>query len=270
MEVNGKLQSIGNMQRHEGEFSCPVHGKWKGYWFFSKDTDEPVGDPVCPKCREDEEKRRREEDAIAARSQEVDRRIGMAGVPDVSSKCRLSNYIADTPEKQRKLESVKNFVEKIMPSALVMFGTTGSGKTHLAVGALAGYFEKSIENGTEGTAKYTKASELLRDFKSAMNAKRGGITENQLMHEYQMYDFLIIDETNRFNAGEYNTGIIQEIISSRLESDRKTILIFNGSFDGIGEYVGEHNMSRLKMCGRSIPFDEQDWRATHRRTNNDG
>ena len=271
MEVNGKFPAIGNMLRHEGEFSCPVHGKWKGYWFFSKDTDEPVGDPVCPKCRDEEESRIRVENAQAVMEQMIEETLLEIGVPENSKSLRLENYVASTDSMKAKAETIKKFVYEKYPSTLVLYGTAGSGKTHLAVSALSMVIMDALrENRSEGDIKYIKAAELLRDFKSAMNAKRGGKTENQIIRQYEYCKMLVIDEFGRFIAGDYNVSIMQEILTYRIENDLKTIIIKNGDMNSVLELLGEHNVSRLKAAGRSISFDEPDWRATHRRTNNDG
>ena len=63
-------------------------------------------------------------------------------------------------------------------------------------------------------------------------------------------------------------NIIQEIIAYRLESNKKTILVLNVTFQDLKQIVGEHIISRLTEKGKSLRFDEEDYRKKER-VNND-
>lgn len=272
MEINGKTRSVlfGGMDRHDSVYCCRKHGGWTGPWWFDPDTGEAIGNPVCPECKKEDEDRIRKENAIAVTNYLIEETLLDIGVPELSKTCRLENYVASTDVQREKAETIRRFVEDMYPTTLVFYGLTGSGKTHLAVSALAMMIRKAIaEKKSEGNIRYVKASELFRDFKSAMNSKRGGLTENQVMYQYENYKMLVIDELGRFMAGDYNVMILQEILTYRIENDFKTIIIKNGDIKSVVDLLGEHNVSRLKECGKSVRFDEPDWRTTHRRTNND-
>ena len=45
-----------------------------------------------------------------------------------------------------------------------------------------------------------------------------------------------------------------------MESNRKTILILNGTFNELKTILGEHNISRLVEKDKSLKFDEEDYR----------
>ena len=263
MEINGK-QYIPNsgFRRVKLNWNCDKHGQFSTMWFVDKD-DLPIGEPMCPKCKEEEYAIEREENSILYLQSIIRCELIEADVPEDNLENRFSNFIASTEYMQQKVDICKSFVDRdnTIPSCLCFLGSTGTGKTHLSVSCLASIIIDNIKNNRQDDKlKYTRASELMRDFKSIMNTKKGSTTENQLIREYQTYAFLVIDELARFVQGDYATSIIQEIISYRLETNRKTILILNGTFNDLKTILGEHNISRLIEKGKSLKFDEEDYR----------
>lgn len=267
MEING-VQFCSSLRRELVHRHCDKHGDFHTMWFIDNGGN-PIGEPICPKCREEEDEKEREEMARLTFQNRITITLLDTGVPDDNIDSRFSNFNATTDYMKEKVEICKKFAENenIYPSCLCFLGKTGTGKTHLAVSILASTIVDAIRNHRqEDKIKYTRASELMRDFKSIMNAKKGGKTENELMREYQTYDLLVIDELGRFLQGDYSTSLVQEIIAYRIESSRKTILILNGTFQDLKQIVGEHIISRLTEKGKSLRFDEQDYRKINPKT----
>ena len=261
MEING-VQFGSSLRRGLVHRNCDKHGQFSVMWFVDKDGN-PIGTPLCPKCKEEEDAKEREEMSRLYVQNLIKSSLLEADVPEDNIESRFSNYEATTDYMKEKLEVCKKFSSKnsIYPSCLCFLGKTGTGKTHLSISCLANSVIESIrEHRQEDKIKYTRASELMRDFKSIMNTKKGGTTENQLMREYQSYDMLVIDELGRFLQGDYSLNIIQEIIAYRLESNKKTILVLNGTFQDLKQIVGEHIISKQKKKGKSLKFDEEDYR----------
>ena len=269
MEINGE-KVVSRFRRELLQCNCEKHGLFSVMWFVDKD-DMPIGIPVCPKCREEEDEIERQEMARLNLQNLIKSSLLEADVPEDNIESRFSNFNSTTDYMKEKVEICKKFAEKekVYPSCLCFFGKTGTGKTHLAVSILASTIVDAIRNHRqEDRIKYTRASELMRDFKSIMNVKKGGKTENELMREYQTYDLLVIDELGRFLQGDYATNLVQEIIAYRIESSRKTILILNGTFQDLKQIVGEHIISRLTEKGKSLRFEEEDYRRKEK-VNND-
>ena len=267
MEINGE-KVIPRFRREALKCNCEKHGLFTTMWFVDKD-DMPIGTPICPKCKEEEDAIEREETSRVYLQNLIKSSLLESDVPEDNIESRFSNFNATTDYMKEKVEICKKFAEKenVYPSCLCFLGKTGTGKTHLAVSILASTIVDAIRNHRqEDKIKYTRASELMRDFKSLMNAKKGGKTENELMREYQTYDLLVIDELGRFLQGDYATNLVQEIIAYRIESSRKTILILNGTFQDLKQIVGEHIISRLTEKGKSLRFDEEDYRKINPKT----
>ena len=261
LEINGE-PVIPTLRRRLIECNCEKHGKFETTWFIDNEG-KPIGEPICPECKKEEDEQYR---IIASKMYAealVTSSLTDAGVPSDNFDSSFDSYIATTDEMKNKLDVCKKFVIKdnIYPSCLCFLGLCGTGKTHLAVSCIRAIIVDNLRSKKqEDKIKYTRASELMRDFKSIMNTKKGGTTENQLIREYQTYDFLVIDELGRYIQGDYSTSLIREIISYRIESNRKTILIMNGDFAELKSIVGEHIISRLSEKGKSLIFKEPDYR----------
>ena len=247
MEINGE-KVIPRFRRESLKCNCEKHGLFTTMWFVDKD-DMPIGTPICPKCKEEEDAIEREETSRLYLQNLIKSSLIESDVPEDNIESRFSNFNATTDYMKEKVEICKKFAEKdnIYPSCLCFLGKTGTGKTHLAVSILASTIVDAIRNHRqEDKIKYTRASELMR--------------------EYQTYDLLVIDELGRFLQGDYATSLVQEIIAYRIESSRKTILILNGTFQDLKQIVGEHIISRLTEKGKSLRFDEEDYRKINPKT----
>jgi len=136
--------------------------------------------------------------------------------------------------KQESLISVirsnlNNTIEDIPD--LVIYGTVGTGKTHIAIGAL----NKLIEKGVY--CKYTTESQLLEFY----FRKQYDTFEN-----FKKTDLLVIDEVGKRELAEWQQVQVEELISYRYNEMLPTIFITNLSATDFKKALGDRITDRLR------------------------
>jgi len=152
---------------------------------------------------------------------------------------------------------VKSFVDKYPEEkGFLLMGGPGLGKTLLAVGAIAELtLQKTIE------CVFTDFFFLLADLRKAYSE---GIPENEIIGPLINAEILVIDELGKGKSSEWEQNILDQLISKRYNSSKKTIVTTNyvtrdslpkksnNTTEILENRVGERIASRLyEMC---VPF----------------
>ena len=135
---------------------------------------------------------------------------------------------------------------------LIMVGGVGTGKTHLACGLV----REVVSSGR--TAKFTTVQKLIREVRASWGTK----TEQAVIDEFAKLDLLIIDEVGVQAGSENERNILFDIVNSRYEDMRSTVIITNCDIDGIKAYLGERVVDRLRENGgRLVQFTGKSYRG---------
>ena len=237
------------------EIDCPIHGKVKT---FRAICDGEVIGGGCPKCsierniKEDEERRKTIEQQEGDPGQRLTHQLIKAGVNDDDAINRFENFeaytltLADTVAFAKELAlGYKRY--------LVMFGTTGVGKTHIAVSALA------LASSRGRTILYTKELRLFREIHSTYNRNQGP-TEKEVFAYFSSPEVLVIDELADEPISKHDLSILEDLIDDRNTSRKATILISNATIDKYKAHVGDKILSRIAAKGDTFQIVENDWR----------
>ncbi len=142
---------------------------------------------------------------------------------------------------------------------LLLRGTTGSGKTHLAVGILI----EILNRGYNGL--YCNVTDLLarlRDSYSNPSADR----ESQILEEMENTDLLVLDDLGAEATTDWVRDRIYLIVNRRYESAKPTIVTTNCDDAELRERIGPRTTSRLyEMCQPLGEFPQEDFRFLHMR-----
>ena len=177
-------------------------------------------------------------------------------VPERYWKESFETYGAETDEQKNALEQSRRFLEAVKCGkfcTLIMLGTVGMGKTHLACGIVREY-----------GGLYRLAPNIVEEIRRAKSftAKE---TEADLLENYGRAKLLVIDEIGRGVAGTDEQYMLYQIINERYNRRKPTVLISNQTKRDFLNYIGIAAADRLTESAKTVEFKGQSYRATLRR-----
>lgn len=213
---------------------------------------------------------------LRSRSQTL---LAAARIPKRYEHCELSEF--DTrfegahPTLQRALLDAKAFVEgyPLETTGLLLIGSIGVGKTHLAVGIIK---ELLLKKGA--ACLFYDYRELLKQIQNSYNDSVQA-TELDVLRPVFEAEVLVLDELGAVKPTEWVWDTVSLILNTRYNDNRTTIITTN--FDDkpaaavagprgvsrdetLGDRIGERMRSRLHEMCRIIKLDGSDFRQKFR------
>ncbi|MCM7106828.1 ATP-binding protein [Enterobacter hormaechei] len=211
----------------------------------------PPRSSICPGCLSDElirlqgEKIRNDE---AARKRNIDLLLDGLNIPARFENCTLQNYEPVNDDAKRALKVCQAYAsrwpERLQKGGgLVMCGKPGTGKNHLAL-AIA----RHAITEHQSSAVFTTALKIAREYKSTWS-KGSSRTEDEVIRYFTKPDLLIIDEVGVQFGSDAEKLIMFEIINTRYERMKPTILISNQTREELAAFIGERVLDRMSDGG---------------------
>lgn len=171
----------------------------------------------------------------------------------------MSNFNAETEKQQRAARYCQKLAEAIAGdnksgASLVLTGNVGTGKTHLAC-AVARHV---IENCK--TAWFMSVASAVRHVRETY-AKDSQRTEADALADLIGLDLLILDEIGIQANTEHESRTLFEIINTRYQECKSTILISNFNQQQLNAYLGDRIMDRFRESGAIVAFDWASYRG---------
>jgi DNA replication protein DnaC len=167
------------------------------------------------------------------------------GVPMRYQNCRFENFSCYSTVLSGKCEFVKNLDRQ---SGLFLFGSSGGGKTHLAVASMA---ERIRRNETALFSRYS-------DFASRC---RRCFSENEspevVISELNYWSYLVLDDFGATKQSDFLTQANFDLIDS-IYAAQKTTLIVTSNF-GLGQLEPRIASRIAEMCA-VVHVDVEDYR----------
>lgn len=215
--------------------------------------------PMCPKCDEiakAEAHEKGENEFARRRKRAQEKPFYDAGIP--KRFIEAEKYVPTCDEAKVNLEVIRAYCEQFDDrrsdgGCLLLCGTTGTGKTHLA--CKAGI--KLIQRGH--SVRYSTASEAVRYIRGSYG-RTAGYTEQQAINLYTDPDLLILDELGEKASTDHERAKFSELIDIRSRQKKPTIGITNGTVMDLKENVSERLVSRFKHNGTMLVFNWKDYR----------
>ena len=166
----------------------------------------------------------------------------------------LSFYIDDRQnyeKMQKNLQKCKEYAETfgINSPNLIFIGGTGLGKTHLSTSIA----RKVIEKGNDTV--YESAPNIFNDFNKEQFKDETGLTQ-----KYFDCDLLIMDDLGTEMHTSFTVSSLYNLINTRLNSDKKTIINTNLSIDELRKVYSDRITSRIFGLFEPLIFAGKDIR----------
>lgn len=233
---------------HTSMASCPEHGGYERFTLVGKDFRgrETFKHSRCPACI------RSEQASVESglRELRVSSLLDDAGITRRFGDCEFDNYLEINQEASRNLAACKRYANNwpaVLKAgkSLVLTGSCGTGKNHLAV-SLA----KNIIRNHLASVELTDVMRLTRAVKSTWR-RNADTTEESVLDHYASLDLLIIDEVGVQFGSPTEMTILHEIINARYESVLPTILISNLPREQLKEFISDRIFDRVTDGGRN-------------------
>ena len=219
---------------------------------------------ACPICNEEWFKEWEAREAEKEKEQKEQARLAYlarCNIEPMYYDSTLDTFIAESDEQKKALAYSREMVET-KEGKLVLLGTNGTGKTHLAVGVvreLRGRLYSMYEITTRIRASYVSGAKE---------------TELDIVDELSRVEMLAIDEIGRTKGSEAETNWLSYIIDKRHTRNLPLILISNkharkscpsgGCEKCLENYISEDVMSRLSEDGHLVTMTGEDYRRKKR------
>jgi DNA replication protein DnaC len=209
--------------------------------------------------------------------------LAAARIPRRYEHCELSSFTTDFPGAHQSLGlahlAASRFAQDYDPqegTGLLLIGTIGTGKTHLAVGILK---ELILTRGLP--CLFYDYRELLKEIQNSYNTSVQ-TTELEVLRPIFDTDVLVLDELGAVKPSEWVWDTVSLILNTRYNNNRTTIITTNfddkpaGAANGLsaaraasrdetlGDRIGERMRSRLHEMCRILRLDGPDFRQKFR------
>jgi DNA replication protein DnaC len=197
----------------------------------------------------------------------AERLIEAARIPQRYAHCKLDEYVPNYAGNNRTLAAAlvqaRNFVKayplETAGNGLLLTGSIGVGKTHLAVGMLQALV---ADRGAKGL--FYDYRDLLKQVQNSYN-RSVEITELEILQPVFDAEVLVLDELGASKPTDWVWDTVAHILNTRYNDRRTTIITTNyanlppGGAEGdarvanreetLGDRIGERMRSRLQeMC----------------------
>lgn len=205
----------------------------------------------------------------------VERLLRAANIPTRYQHCTLSDFDIGFQGAHRSLAAARlaagRFVEEypIEKTGLLLIGTIGVGKTHLAVGIM-----QELLRSKGVPCLFCDYRELLKQIQNSYNPSVQ-TTEMEILRPVFDAEVLVLDELGAVKPSEWVWDTVSLILNSRYNEKRTTIITTNfsdqpaGQVSGpraaareetLGDRIGERMRSRLHEMCRVVQMDGLDFR----------
>lgn len=177
------------------------------------------------------------------------------------SNVTLENYQVDPNNQDQAftLDVCKSYADNFEKhcksgAGLILTGTPGTGKTHLAIaiGRAVAKQGNSVE--------YVSLADIIREIRETWTDNKK--SESKALARFQNCKLLIIDEVGIQAGSENEKNIIFQIIDARYQRADPTFAISNLNVEEMVTYIGERSIDRLLDGGGTLVFN---WESNRNR-----
>lgn len=208
------------------------------------------GREFCEICSTERYEKAQTEHKISVNASVREKHFAGALLPDRHAESGFKNYDV-THEGQRDAKVACHAYAKDFNNPeikqkrnLIMYGRTGTGKTHLACAIARNVLDK------RSYARYVTSEDMANEIASAW--KKTDDSEASAVFRFTDYDLLIIDEYGLHDQHESRLQLVHKVLYSRYDAKKPTVLISNWTEAQLKESLGDRLWSRFQHDGLTV------------------
>lgn len=157
-----------------------------------------------------------------------------------------------TKDNKKAFEIAKRYADKYpINNGLLITGTCGTGKTHIAVAILHAILEK----GYPGL--FVTVPDLLAEIRKSFNNDG----ESKKIKDIMSARFLVLDDLGAEKTTDWVQEQLYMIINHRYEYELPTVITSNLDIGQLAQKIGERSASRLLEMCYGVRLNGEDYRA---------
>lgn len=249
-------QKFGAKPHDRGVFICPKHGEFKGTRYLTPEGI--ITNPICEKCREEENRRQILEDSkllLARDEANMIKNHNIIGLPACLKDKDFRDFDVAGKEVRKKILSLCKKMAKNLSNGvkcLLFYGDTGVGKSILAVSIGKEIAKQGL------SVYYTEEDDFQKKLEKARNGEGSRV---ELIKKYETCGLLIVDEIGAAKWSVSATVDFSNMIKHRLDNYKMTLMVSNVSdWKVLKEHLGDPLISRMEQLGRRVRMEGTDFR----------
>ncbi|QXA08306.1 ATP-binding protein [Acinetobacter pittii] len=212
----------------------------------------------CPECAIEYMNEQNKKHSLEVQKTVREKHFAGAMLPERHKDAGFRNYNTSLAGQKNALTQTANFAKKIVKGEvenLVMVGSTGTGKTHLACATARTLLAKG------NYARYITSEELAQRIMKAWDKDTKDQSEQSVIYEFTTYDLLILDEYGLHDRDK-RLELVHKVLYSRYDACKATMLISNMTLEQLKNDLGDRLWSRFQHGGlTTIECNWKDARA---------
>ncbi|MEN7429667.1 ATP-binding protein [Chromobacterium sp. TRC.1.1.SA] len=237
-----RVASLRGLARVSGH--CATHGEFVAHVL-------PGRVPLCLRCDVEREAANR----LAEQRRAV---LWGCGVPGTFREAKFRDLLEVCPEQVAVLQAFKGWVARVgkdrSAGNVVMVGSTGTGKTHMASAAALNLIAHC---GLD--VRYVTSDQMRVEVCETWG--KPGRSENVELRRLAMCPLLIIDEVDILDSNGHGLRILTNVIAARSRAGFPTVFISNQTKERLIEIVGQRAVSRMYENALVLQCYWEDFRA---------
>jgi DNA replication protein DnaC len=206
--------------------------------------------PVCLGIEMEEDAEKNEEGERTRERERWAETLKTAGIPRRFWEESFDTYIPEDEKQQAAKGACVQYSKAVAErkaGALFLCGTVGTGKSHLGCSILLSLMGQG--DGFRG--RYVSVMRMIREIR-ATYSRDAEKNEQDIIDYFTDLHLLVLDEVGVQLGTQAEKLLLFEVINGRYENERPTVLVSNLNVNGIGEYLGERSIDRLRENGGSV------------------
>lgn len=206
------------------------------------------GRNICPYCASENLNMDRSKQQAETERAVFEKHIAGGMIPSRHEKSTFVNYQTNTQGQANALSQCLSYAQRIAEKQtcnLIMVGSTGTGKTHLACATATNLLKKGLK------VRYITSEEVAQKIMNAWDRETKDQSEESVIYEIAQYDLLIIDEYGLHDRDK-RLELVHKVLTKRYNCKKATMLVSNFTLKKLKEDLGDRLFSRFQHDGLAL------------------